>query len=44
MVRDLDDREVVTGQSLAVGLDAFALFPGISVEVGDVLGKEVVDG
>ncbi len=44
VIRDLDDGEVVTGQSLAVGLDAFALFLRIAVEVGDVLGQEVVDG
>lgn len=44
VIRDLDDGEVVAGEALAVGLDAFALLPGIAVEVGDVLGQEVMDG
>lgn len=44
VVRDLDDTEVVAGEALAVGLDAFALILRIAVEVGDVLGQEVVDG
>ncbi len=44
MIRDLYDGEVVAGEALAVGLDAFSLVPGIVVEVCDVLGEEVVDG